>query len=98
MRQKQTVNREGAAELSLNFVRFLALDNDRFARFQQLTGLDQDAVMNQLKSRDESFLGQILDYALSDELLLLEFTSAEGLDPTLVAIARSKLPGFWQDS
>ena len=98
MRQKQTLNREGAADLSLNFVRFLALDGERFTRFQQLTGLDQDSVMNQLKSQDENFLGQILDYALSDESLLLEFAAGEGLDPTMIALARSKLPGFWQDS
>jgi Protein of unknown function (DUF3572) len=97
MRQKHALNRDSATELSLNFVRFLALDEERFARFQQLTGLDQDAVMNQLKSRDENFLGQILDYALGDESLLLEFAAGEGLDPTVIAIARSKLPGFWQD-
>jgi Protein of unknown function (DUF3572) len=97
MRQKHTLNRDGATELALNFVRFLALDGERFTRFQQLTGLDQDTVMNQLKSRDENFLGQIMDYALSDESLLLEFAASEGLDPTVIAMARSKLPGFWQE-
>ncbi len=93
MHKKLPISPELAAEMGLNFVRFLASDDERFSRFQQLTGLDLDSIKSLMVADDRTFLGQVLDYGLSDESLLLEFAAGEGLDPQSVVFARAKLPG-----
>jgi Protein of unknown function (DUF3572) len=93
MRNKPLISADLASEMSLNFVRFLAANDERFLRFQQLTGLDPGTIKHLMVADDLSFLGQVLDYGLSDESLLLEFAAGEGLDPAAIAMARTKLPG-----
>jgi Protein of unknown function (DUF3572) len=97
MRNKQTVTPELASEMGVNFVRFLASDDERLARFQQLTGFDLESIKALMVAGDASFLGQVLDYGLSDESLLLEFAAGEGLDPAAIVVARAKLPGGMTD-
>jgi hypothetical protein len=90
---KQTVSTDEAKTIALNFVRFLAQDEERIGRFQGLTGMDVADIKNCLAASDMTFLGNTLDYALSDEALLLQFASSESLDPTKIALARRQLPG-----
>jgi hypothetical protein len=90
---KQTVTNELAESIALNLVRFLAQDGDRMARFLGLSGMDLAMVKESLARADQSFLGSVLDYALSDEPLLLQFATDENLDPLTILKARTKLPG-----
>jgi Protein of unknown function (DUF3572) len=90
---KQTISADLAESMALNFVRFLAADDDRIQRFQGLTGMDLDYIRECLTKSDTAFLGNVLDYALADEALLLAFAASENLDPAMIVNARKRLPG-----
>lgn len=71
---------------------FLASDADQLGRFMALSGLSPQDVRQNLQ--EPQFQAGLLDFALSDESLLLAFAANEGLDPGSVMRARSRLPGF----
>jgi hypothetical protein len=70
---------------------FLAENPDHLGRFLAETGLGP----HQLRglARDRAFLVGLLDFLMSDESLLLAFTEAANVRPTMIAIARHHLEG-----
>lgn len=83
---------EDAGEIALKLLSFLAGDADQLGRFMALSGLSPQDVRQNLQ--EPQFQAGLLDFALSDESLLLAFAANEGLDPGSVMRARSRLPGF----
>ncbi len=88
---KRTISPDRAHEIALNFVRFLAQDESRLDRFLQLTGCDLGTLKAQLALQDSGFLGSVLDYAVSDESLLLQFAAEQDVPPEQVATAHIAL-------
>ena len=71
---------------------FVASDPDQLGRFMALSGLSPQDLRANLQ--DPVFQAGVLDFALSDESLLLAFAANEGIDPHAVLRARARLPGF----
>ncbi len=79
----------------MNFIGFIASDETRLERFLALSGIGLDDLKNGAATPD--FQGFVLDYALQDEKLILDFCAATGLKPELVQTARYTLPGATYD-
>lgn len=79
------------AEIPLHFIRFLAADEERLLAMLSSTGLDEQDFIT--RATDPQFQAFMLDYALGNESLLLEFAAGEGLRPEAILAARRKLPG-----
>ena len=77
--------------IALDVLAFLAGEPDRFRSFLAQTGLDH----HELKARAAApdFLAGVLDYLLSDEKLLLQFTQNERISPQIIVEMRRNLPG-----
>ncbi len=90
--QTGPIGAEGAAIIALNFIRYLANDDDRLSRFCTLTGLTPGDLKDSIGSAD--FQAMALDYALQNEELLLEFSALEKLNPQDIVATRRQLPGF----
>jgi hypothetical protein len=84
-------NRDEAEALALGALTFLVEDDDRVARFLQLTGVDPSALPG-LASRP-SFLLAVLDHLAGDEQLLLAFAEERRVNPEKIAAARLALGG-----
>jgi Protein of unknown function (DUF3572) len=84
-----------ASVIALNFINFVASEEIRLERFLALTGIS----LADLKTgaQDPAFQGFILDYAMQDETLILEFAAMEGVSPTKIVTARHALPGSTHD-
>jgi hypothetical protein len=82
----------GAAIIALNFISYLANDEDRLSRFCTLTGLSPGDLRDSIGSAD--FQGMALDYALQNEQLMIDFAAQENLKPQEIVVARRNLPGF----
>jgi len=89
--RKVRPTREDAETLAVGLLGFLAEDDERLGRFLSVTGLGP-ATLRQA-ARDAGFLVSLLDYALADEPLLLDFAASRGLRPERVAEARALLEG-----
>jgi len=83
---------EGAAIIALNFISYLASDEDKLSRFCTLTGLSPGDLRDSIGSAD--FQSMALDYALQNEELLIDFATQENLSPQEIVAARRNLPGF----
>jgi len=81
--------------IALQFIVFLASDDERLERFSALSGMD----LGDLKAgaTDPVFLGFMLDYALQDESLILEFAQNQKISPDILVKARRQLPGANND-
>jgi hypothetical protein len=86
---------ERASVIALNFIAFLASGEERMERFSALTGMFLDDLKN--GARDPKFQGLVLEYALQDESLILEFASNENIAPENIQMARFALPGATYD-
>lgn len=80
-----------ASAIALNFLAFLASDQPRLERFLALTGMTGHDLRRHIES--PVFHGHLLDYALSDESLLLAFAAAMDLAPEAIGRMRRHLPG-----
>ncbi len=78
-------------EIPLLFMAFIAQDDIRLEHFMSLTGMGPSDLKTRLT--DASFQAMVLDYALENEFLILEFAAHQGLQPDAVLRARRKLPG-----
>ena len=79
----------------LKLIGFIASDETRCERFSALTGFTLQDLKNGARKPD--FQGFVLEYALQDEALILEFASAENIDPQTLVAARHALPGATYD-
>lgn len=84
--------RENASIIALNFIGFLAEDEDRLRRFCTHTGLASGDLRESIG--EAAFQAMALDYALNDEALLLAFAAGAKLDPQAIVAARRFLPGY----
>src|SRR5262245_44435306 len=84
--------RENASVMALNFLSFLASDDERLMFFCGQTGLGPGELKHSLA--DAGFQAMALDYALQHEDLLIAFAEHAGFSPQDVATARRFLPGF----
>ncbi|MDF1722018.1 MAG: DUF3572 domain-containing protein [Minwuia sp.] len=89
------MDRDAAEVLAINAIGFLAADADRMEAFLSLAGVAPSALRRELSSPE--FLAGVLDHLLQNETLLLEFCAEQGIEPTLPARARRKLPGATPD-
>ncbi len=78
-------------DLPLLFLAFLMADDDRRDQFMATSGLAVEELRQRLE--EPHFKSFLLDYALSDEKLILDFASERGVDPQIFMNARRKLPG-----
>lgn len=78
-------------DLPLLFFAFLMADDDRRDQFMATSGL----AVNELGDRllEPHFKSFLLDYALSDEKLIVDFSTEHAVDPLIFMKARQKLPG-----
>jgi hypothetical protein len=76
---------------ALKALGFLAADEERLARFLAASGTDAETLREQAGSHDLAVA--ILDFMLSDEMLLLEFCDHESIDPRNMLRMRHILGG-----
>ena len=88
------IGRHDASYIALKLLKYLADDGARFERFLSLSGMSLGDVKEAAES--EHFQAGVLDFALSDESLLLAFAANEGLQPQHIVQLRAHLPGFAQ--
>ena len=75
-------------ETVIELIAFLARDESRFERFVSLTGLTGQDVRNRID--DPVFHASVLDYALQDQTLVLEFAADHNIKPdTLLKLRQS---------
>jgi len=86
---RSTLTQESAETLAFQALGWLAGDEDRFARFLALSGLDAGTLRAVADSRDTA--RAVLDFLLSDEALLLDFCEMAQIAPKLVPTYRAKL-------
>jgi Protein of unknown function (DUF3572) len=86
---------ERASIIALNFIAFIVSNDERMERFSALTGLFLDDLKN--GAREAKFQGFVLEYALQDESLILEFATNESIAPETIQLARYALPGATYD-
>jgi Protein of unknown function (DUF3572) len=80
------------AVIALNFLAYLANDQDLLGRFMGLTGFSPDDL--RAGADNPTFQAGLLDFLLEDESLLLAFAANADLPPASIMRARAKLPGF----
>ncbi len=86
---------EESSIIALKFIAFLASDETRCERFSALTGLTLQDLKEGAKKPD--FQGFVLEYALQDESLILEFAGMANINPQTLIAARQALPGATYD-
>jgi Protein of unknown function (DUF3572) len=96
VRPKTSSNTQDGEYIALLYITYLASNEDKLGQFCSLSGLGQDDIRARLL--DPSFQAFLLDTLLQDESELLAFAENQGLKPSSIMTARSKLPGFTHDS
>ena len=86
-----TVSADAASDIALKLLAYMAEDGALF-RFIDLTGIDPQSLKS--IAAEPSFHAAILDFALSDETLLLAFAANAEINPAEIVKLRSRLPGF----
>jgi Protein of unknown function (DUF3572) len=92
LRLKTSHNLQDNSSISLEFMSYLASDQERLQAFCGLTGFGEKDLVENLQQ--PAFQGFLLDFALQDESLLLAFCADKGFAPETVVAARRKLPGL----
>jgi hypothetical protein len=88
-----TTAQANAMAMAVDILSFLAEREDDFIRFISLSGLGPDELRSGLN--DPEILAGIMDFLLSEDRLVLDFTQSAGLAPTAPAQARAHLPGYF---
>ncbi len=86
---------EESSIIALKFISFIASDETRCERFSSLTGMTFQDLKDGAKKPE--FQGFVLEYALQDESLILEFAGMENINPQILIAARLALPGATYD-
>ncbi len=90
-RSLTSMNSDRAATLALEALAFLAVRQETFERFADLSGLDPATVS--ARAAEVEFLVSVLDFILADEQLLLDFCENGSSDPRALHVARHVLGG-----
>lgn len=91
MSHSPALSDETAITFALGALAHMARSDVLSARFLGESGMSPGDIAAQ--AADPEFLAAVLDFYLSDEAALLEFTAESGVAPTAVAAARRGLPG-----
>lgn len=75
----------------MQLLTFLLQDEGRLERLVALTGITKGDLQSRMQ--EPQFLAFVMDYALQDQSLVMEFAGAANLPPEAVVAARRKLPG-----
>jgi hypothetical protein len=90
-----TEKRRAAAEtLAIAALGFIATDPERLSRFLAMTGINPDSIRS--AARNPRFLAGVLEYLVADESLLLDFATANAIEPGEAVRAREALCGRWE--
>ncbi len=87
----RALTREDAETLAIRAIGFLAEDPRRIGRFLSLTGMDPGTLMAGAETAPVQVA--VLDYLLSDESLLMVFSSHAAITPEAIPAARTLLDG-----
>ena len=82
---------EGARELAIAALGFIAAEPDRLARFLALSGIGPESI--RAAARAPGFLAGVLDHVAGDESLLIAFAQERGIAPQDLMAARAALAG-----
>jgi len=83
--------REAAEALAIQALTFIAGDGERLGRFLAATGIGPAEIRR--AAGEAEFLVGVLDYLVTDEKLLTDFSAATEIDPVTVEQARMVLGG-----
>ena len=81
--------------IALQLMAFIASSEERLERFSALSGIGLFEM--QTGAQDPVFLGFMLDYALQEEALILEFAQNHEISPQTLVNARRNFPGANND-
>ena len=81
--------------IALQLMAFIASSEERLERFSALSGIGLFEM--QTGAQDAVFLSFMLDYALQDEALILEFAQNHEISPQTLVNARRNFPGANND-
>ena len=94
MTARARLTREDAELLAVQALSFIGEEPERLGAFLAATGLASEGIRN--AARDPGFLAGVLDHMLGDEILLIAFADAAGIDPARVGRARAMLGKRWE--
>ncbi|MBZ9936584.1 DUF3572 domain-containing protein [Mesorhizobium sp. BR1-1-16] len=77
---------EGAEQLAIKALAFLASEPEELGRFLALAGIGPETLRT--AAADPGFLAAVLEYFLENEPLLLVLAARDNIRPTLFAAAR----------
>jgi len=83
------VSPDEAAAIATQALAYIAGDATRLGRFLAESGLGPESLRK--AARDPSFLPAVLDFILSHEHDLIDFTAIAAIDPKLIGRARDAL-------
>lgn len=89
------IDQDTSAAIALKALAFMARDDEVFGSFLQISGASPDSLKDGLG--DRFFLAGVLEYLLSQEILLLEFCAHEKMDPASPKRAQAILAGTDKD-
>ena len=92
---KTSINASEAHAIALQFITFIASDEERLDRFSNLSGMTMSDLKNGIN--DPVFLGFVFDYGLQDEALILSFAATHDIKPETLFTIRQGLPGAQHD-
>ena len=87
--RNMSLSTEQAEETAIALLAWMASSPEHMARFLALSGLGPDDLRREAASRQ--FHIALLDYALSDESLLLAFCASANIPPAQIEPARNAL-------
>jgi hypothetical protein len=88
---RDSLSTEDAEAIAVSALGFLAGRPEHLGRFLAETGIGPESI--RAAAGDPNFLAGILSFLMSDDAVLLEFTEAAKIRPTLIAIAHHRLAG-----
>ena len=86
---KTSLTRQGAEEIAIDALYFLANDFDQMSRFMELTGMTPDYIASYATS--STLQVALLEFLMGNEALLLTFCSSTNINPKLIAPAHQIL-------
>jgi hypothetical protein len=91
MAQVNRIGREGAENMAVQALTYLAGEPEQLARFLALTGIGPQAIRT--AAADPQFLAGVLDFVVGDERLLVAFADHIQVKPEAVLRAQQLLSG-----
>jgi hypothetical protein len=93
-RQYQRKGLDEASDLAIAGLQFLADDQERLARFLELSGLRTEDIRT--AAARPGFLAGVMGHIMADDRLAAAFAAAEGLAPEELAKAAALLGATWE--